>query len=136
VSPLRCAIGLMVLSIVSRATGQKTIFVKGTTGDDGCGDPSDCRYTQCDLDGQRRLMGSTVDMGAYEFVGPPGKLGDLNCDCAVDVFDIDPFVLALTNPTGYAAAFQGCSVLLADCNGDGAVNAFDIDPFVLLLTGG
>jgi hypothetical protein len=62
--------------------------------------------------------------------------GDLNCDGAVNAFDIDPFVLALTDPTGYAAAFPDCDQRLADANGDGAVNAFDIDPFVLLLTGG
>jgi hypothetical protein len=68
----------------------------------------------------------------YTFPNP----GDLNCDGAVNAFDIDPFVLALTDPTGYAAAFPGCIILNADCNGDGLVNAFDIDPFVLILTGG
>jgi trimeric autotransporter adhesin len=62
--------------------------------------------------------------------------GDLNCDGLVDTFDIDPFVLALTDPTGYAATFTRCSSLLADCNDDGLVNAFDIDPFVEILVGG
>ena len=62
--------------------------------------------------------------------------GDLNCDGAVNTFDIDPFVLALTDPAAYAEQFPGCDYLLADANGDGLVNAFDIDPFVLLLTGG
>jgi hypothetical protein len=62
--------------------------------------------------------------------------GDMNCDGSVNAFDIDPFVLALTDPGGYAAAQPECYWLNADCNGDGAVNAFDIDPFVLLLTGG
>jgi hypothetical protein len=62
--------------------------------------------------------------------------GDLNCDGAVNTFDIDPFVLALTNPAAYAAAHPDCDFMLADINGDGLVNAFDIDPFVLLLTGG
>jgi hypothetical protein len=61
--------------------------------------------------------------------------GDLNCDGSVNAFDIDPFVLALTSPEGYAASFPDCDRMLADCNGDGAVNAFDIDPFVLLLVG-
>ena len=60
--------------------------------------------------------------------------GDVNCDGLVNNFDIDPFVLALTNPTGYFAAFPNCNMLLADCNGDGAVNNFDIDPLVKLLT--
>ncbi len=46
---------------------------------------------------------------------------------------LDPFVLALTNPTGYTAEFPACNYLAADINDDGLVNAFDIDPFVLLL---
>ena len=64
------------------------------------------------------------------------QVGDLNCDDAVNVFDIDPFVLALVDPSGYAAQHPDCDVLLADTNYDGAVNVFDIDPFVTLLTGG
>jgi hypothetical protein len=63
----------------------------------------------------------------------PG-LGDLNCDGVVNTFDIDAFVLAITDQATYAATYPGCSYMLADCNGDGAVNAFDIDPFVVLLT--
>jgi hypothetical protein len=61
--------------------------------------------------------------------------GDLNCDGAIDAFDIDPFVLALTDPAGYALAFPECDYMLADVNGDDQVDAFDIDPFVDLLTG-
>jgi hypothetical protein len=63
------------------------------------------------------------------------NVGDLNCDGGLNAFDIDPFVLALTSPTAYAAAFPACDYMLADINGDGAVNAFDVDPFVALLTG-
>ncbi len=63
-------------------------------------------------------------------------LGDMNCDGLINAFDIDPFVLALTNPDGYAAAYPGCNILNGDVNGDGLLNSFDIDPFVLLLTGG
>ena len=63
-------------------------------------------------------------------------LGDLNCDGVVDAFDIDPFVLALTDPAGYQSAYPTCNIDNADCNDDGDVNGFDIDPFVLLLTGG
>ena len=63
-------------------------------------------------------------------------LGDMNCDCRVNNFDIDPFVLAITDPAAYQAAFPNCDVDFADINGDGAVNNFDIDPFVVLLTAG
>ena len=62
-------------------------------------------------------------------------IGDLNCDGVVDQLDIDPFVLALVDPAGYAAAFPDCGLMLGDIDGDGDVDAFDIDPFVELLTG-
>lgn len=60
-------------------------------------------------------------------------LGDLNCDRTWSAFDIDAFLLALTDPAAYRAAFPGCDRHNADCNQDGAVNAFDIDAFVGLL---
>jgi hypothetical protein len=69
-------------------------------------------------------------------IGAGGLRGDLNCDGAVNVFDIDPFVMALTSPAEYAVQFPGCDRMRADINGDGAVNAFDIDPFVVCLTSG
>jgi len=68
--------------------------------------------------------------------GLEAMLGDLNCDGALNVFDIDPFVLALTEPAAYAAAYPDCDANRADCNRDGNVNVFDIDPFVQLITGG
>lgn len=59
--------------------------------------------------------------------------GDLNCDQRVNNFDIDPFVLAVTNPAAYQAANPDCLLSNADCNGDGHVDNFDIDAFVRLL---
>ena len=41
--------------------------------------------------------------------------GDLNCDGHVDFDDINPFVLALSDPAGYEAAYPGCHLLNADC---------------------
>jgi len=67
--------------------------------------------------------------------GPCGPTADANCDGAVNTFDIDAFVVALTNP-GLWRALQPCDLLCAaDCNRDGSVNTFDIDAFVLCLTG-
>ncbi|MBK8913887.1 MAG: DUF1501 domain-containing protein [Phycisphaerales bacterium] len=58
------------------------------------------------------------------------RRGDLNCDGAVNNFDIDPFVLAITHPEAHAAAFPGCDpTRTGDINGDGLFNNFDIDPF-------
>ncbi len=61
--------------------------------------------------------------------------GDLNCDSFVNAFDIDPFVLAITDQITYHQLYPNCNIRNADCNGDGEVNAFDIDPFVALLVG-
>ena len=75
---------------------------------------------------------------AYVFAFRP--IGDLNCDGAVNLFDIDPFVLALTSAGNadpfddYYTVWPDCDPLLADVNADGSVNLFDIDPFVELLT--
>ena len=62
-------------------------------------------------------------------------LGDLNCDGYIDNFDIDAFVLALTNPSGYESAYPHCDRMNGDCNDDGVFDNFDIDPFVAILTG-
>lgn len=64
------------------------------------------------------------------------KIGDANGDGVVNAFDIDPFILALTNPYAYANQYPNWDILSCDINGDGVVNCFDIDPFIHLLTGG
>lgn len=62
-------------------------------------------------------------------------VGDLNCDGLLSVGDIGPFVLALTDPAGYAGQFPDCDVQAADTNCDGIVSVGDIGPFVRLLAG-
>ena len=78
----------------------------------------------------------------WPFPAPPPDyaLGDLNCSGAVDLFDIDPFVLAVTSANetpafgSYEAAYPGCDAMLADVDESGTVDLFDIDPMVELLT--
>lgn len=72
----------------------------------------------------------------YWQAGNAATRGDVNCDGSVDFFDIDPFLLALFDPTGYAAAFPDCDITAADTNRDGGVNFFDIDSFLECLFGG
>ncbi len=72
---------------------------------------------------------------AVFYAVPPALLGDMNCDGIVSVGDIAGFVLALTDPAGYAAAFPACDINNGDINGDSVVSVGDIAAFVTLLTG-
>ncbi len=64
----------------------------------------------------------------------PG-VGDMNCDGVVNFDDVNPFVLALSDPGAYAVEYPDCDLLNGDCNGDGAVDFDDINAFVALLSG-
>jgi hypothetical protein len=66
----------------------------------------------------------------------PRLLGDMNCDGFITVSDIGPFVLAVTDPAGYAAAYPLCNIYNGDINDDDALTVSDIGPFVALVTGG
>ncbi|MEW6251697.1 MAG: CRTAC1 family protein [Planctomycetota bacterium] len=63
------------------------------------------------------------------------RVGDLNCDGLVNFGDINPFVLALSDPAGYRQQYPDCTLLHGDVNGDGRVDFGDINPFVALLAG-
>jgi hypothetical protein len=94
-------------------------------------------YSRSNFDPATMIGPAYYEALPTEFATPEYDLpGDLNCDGLVNAFDIDPFVLALTDPLGHTDTFPACDAMLADINADGAVNAFDIDPFVQLLVGG
>jgi hypothetical protein len=61
--------------------------------------------------------------------------GDTDCNGWVDFDDINPFVLAVSDPGGYMAVYPTCTFLNGDCNNDGLVDFDDINPFVVLLSG-
>ncbi|MCG3125736.1 MAG: hypothetical protein CHACPFDD_00562 [Phycisphaerae bacterium] len=65
-----------------------------------------------------------------------GRRGDLNCDGRVNSFDLEPFLMALTEPEHYMLVYGSCDRRRADINGDGKVDGFDIDPFIALLLAG
>jgi hypothetical protein len=91
-------------------------------------------YFNADL---RNGAGTSIGQ-AYLVIRLPqtGTPGDLNCDGLVNNFDIDPFVLAISDPAAYAQQFPDCDINNADINDDGNINNFDIDPFVALISGG
>jgi hypothetical protein len=64
------------------------------------------------------------------------RRGDLNCDGAVDLDDIDPFVTALVSRAVYESRYVGCSWFNGDIDGDGDVSFEDISPFVRCLSNG
>lgn len=70
------------------------------------------------------------------FTAMPRLPGDMNCDGLLNNFDIDPFVLALTDPESYGTEYPGCSLLIGDMNLDGVFNNFDIDLFVECIVNG
>ena len=59
--------------------------------------------------------------------------GDVNCDCAFDALDIEPFLVALFDPENYLVLYPGCEIARADINNDGEIDALDIEPFIELL---
>ncbi len=61
--------------------------------------------------------------------------GDFNADGVVDTQDINPFILALTQPSAYESTY-GASPDAYETNGDGVLNTQDINSFIALLTGG
>jgi hypothetical protein len=69
-------------------------------------------------------------MGGHNGSGTPG---DMNCDGFVDLLDMNPFVLALVDPSAYATAYPGCPIAQADMNGDGRESGGDIGDFVTQL---
>jgi hypothetical protein len=100
---------------------------------DGDGDLSE--PLPLDLAGNPRVYDGRVDRGAYETVAQQCLRGDLNCDGCVTFRDINPFVLALSNPAAYYLAYPDCYLLNGDCNYDGVLNFGDINPFVAILSG-
>jgi hypothetical protein len=89
------------------------------------------------IDGTTRTDGvqdaGVVDMG-HHYPAFVVYHGDLNCDGNVDFGDINPIVLALTNPTAHQAAFPNRPFDNRDINGDGKFDFGDINPFVSLVT--
>ncbi len=63
----------------------------------------------------------------------PIRRGDVNCDCMVDFFDVDPFLLALFDPAAFALIQPNCSPANADFDDNLITDFFDVDPFLECL---
>lgn len=110
------------------------------------GGPDSVAGMDLDQDGKLHVAGATIpspgilDVTVVRFrdcdVVCMELPGDMNCDGLVSVTDIGPFVLALTNPSGYGDAYPDCRILNGDLTADEQVSVGDIGGFVDLLTGG
>ena len=68
------------------------------------------------------------DLGSFRLIVSEALLmGDINCDGAVNLLDVAPFVDLISN---------GLFSAKADFDGDGTVNLLDVGPFVDALSGG
>jgi hypothetical protein len=81
------------------------------------------------------LLAATHGRGLFTATVYIPLTGDLNCDGSINFGDINPFVLALTDPAAWQAAYPGCPPENGDINIDGLVDFGDINPFVALLSG-
>lgn len=93
-----------------------------------------------DSEGRRQLFYSArQDETANQWrigVATRAELADMDCDGRVTNFDIDPFLMALSEPSRYVREYPDCDLMLADCNRDGFVDNFDIDSFVECIANG
>ncbi|HVP13543.1 MAG TPA: hypothetical protein VMV94_20380 [Phycisphaerae bacterium] len=69
------------------------------------------------------------------WTSPCAFQGDMNCDSVLDALDIRAFMLAMIDPSAYAAAYPSCDRMLGDFNGDGSVDMLDLQPFLEELIG-
>jgi hypothetical protein len=77
-----------------------------------------------DFDGESRVSGCGLDMGAFEFAAPPPHSGDMDGNGVLDIGDISGFVAALL------ADGDDCFV---DLNADGAADGLDLALFTTTL---
>jgi hypothetical protein len=85
-------------------------------------------------DPQDIAVGTSTDFNGNGIPDECDGLGDLNCDGAVNFDDINPFVLALSDPVAYQQAFPNCPFAKRDINGDGTFDFDDINGFVAVLS--
>ncbi|TWT43930.1 hypothetical protein RAS1_03320 [Phycisphaerae bacterium RAS1] len=91
------------------------------------------RATQINNAGQIVVLGwddQSMDVAALL---SPVAVGDLNCDGATDILDINAFVMAVSSEEQYVQYYPTCNFINADTNKDGVVNVLDVNSFVALL---
>lgn len=101
--------------------------------DSPCRDAGDPTYEpvegETDIDGDERVIGERVDMGADEFV----RMGDFDRDGTVDLADYEAFYACMKNGPREAPPNPDCAVM--DFQRDGDVDLGDYGGFAMALAG-
>jgi hypothetical protein len=130
-----CSIVIGVAAVTSAlAQNEITWFVLGAGGQTESAHHSILATIGEPVVGEATSATHAMRAGFWPCVGGL-ELGDLNCDGVVDFDDINAFVLALSDPGGYAAQYPNCDILNGDCNADGVIDFDDINSFVAILSG-
>ena len=114
-------VNLIATDIQATLTDGSFVYFLGVTGP--LSDPPTDTAAVITTIGQGVFLYNVDDIIRAETV----LLGDVNCDGAVNLLDVDPFIDALSS---------GDYNLKADINQDDAVNLLDVDPFIAILSGG
>jgi hypothetical protein len=85
-------------------------------------------------DAQDLVAGTLTDFNGNGIPDTCERLGDMNCDGKVDSADVGPFLLAVVDPPGYAAAFPACSIANGDINASASTDLADAPLFATILT--
>lgn len=134
---LSTAAPLYVVTLEAVAPGSTSVSVAAAaTAKFAASTPNGLKVGHTDHNGNPASASYPAALAMTVVEGPQYGPGDMNCDGTVNNFDIDPFVLALTDADAYALQFPDCDASNGDVNGDGVLNNFDIDPFVACLTSG
>lgn len=64
------------------------------------------------------------------------RFGDMNCDGAFDILDVEPFALALTDLAAYEQQYPGCDAMNGDMSQDDVLDGIDVADFAGCLIGG
>ncbi|MCC7407907.1 MAG: PQQ-dependent sugar dehydrogenase [Phycisphaeraceae bacterium] len=87
-----------------------------------------------DADGEIYVL--TKRDGMIRTLGFIPNPGDFNGDGLINVQDINPFVLAMSNPSAFEAQHPDLPLAYLDLTGDGVIDVQDINPFVQELVAG
>lgn len=115
-----------VVPIAGDATWTRTMF----------GAPSLAQINYLQIHADTWGAGFDLWLDGVRLEPQPQMVGDLNCDGTVDLADINPFVLYLSNLATWQSAYPDCPPQNGDIDGDGVYPSLaDINPFVALLSG-